>query len=63
MTFDGLKWLYLALFPQKLVKVRGGLWSGNKVSQDTFKNTPENDLDTFCDTISHFNSKYCLDFL
>jgi len=39
-------------------EIRGGLWSGNKVSQDTFKNTPENDLDTFCDIISHFDSKY-----
>ena len=32
----------------------GGLRSGNKVSQNTFKNTPEDDLDTFCDIISHW---------
>ena len=32
-------------------KSGGGLWSGNKVSQNNFKNTPE-DLDTFCDIIS-----------
>ncbi len=34
------------------------LRSGNKVSQNTFKNTPEDDLDTFYDTISHLTSKY-----
>jgi len=27
------------------------------------KNTPEDDLDTFCDIISHFTSKYQPDFL
>ena len=36
MAFYGLKYLYLAWFPQKLVKVRGS--PGNKVSQNTFKN-------------------------
>jgi len=66
MTFHGLKWLYLA-FPQKLVKVRGsrrkfevGLRSGNNVSQNTSKTTPEDDLDTFCDIISHLTSKYII---
>jgi len=34
-------------------KPKEGLRSGNKVSQNTFKNTPEDDLDTFCDIISH----------
>ncbi len=43
-------------------KSRGGLRSGNKVSQNTFKNTPEYDLDTFCDIISHLKSKYRPDF-
>ena len=52
MTFYGLKSLYL---PQKLVKVQ--------VSQNTFKNTPEDDLDTFCDIISHLTLKYCPDLL
>jgi len=33
------------------------------VSQSTFKNTPEVDLDTFCDIISHLASKYRPDFL
>ena len=37
--------------------------SGNKESQYTFKNTPEDDLDTFCDIISHLTSKYRPDFL
>jgi hypothetical protein len=40
-----------------------GLRSGNKESHNTFKNTPEDDLDTFCDIISHLTSKYRLDFL
>ena len=30
--------------------------------QNTFKNTPEDDLDTFCDIISHLTSKYRPDF-
>jgi len=41
----------------------GGLRSGNKVSQNAFKNTPGDDLDTFCDIISHLTSKYRPDFL
>ena len=49
--------------PGKSMEVRGGLRSGNKVSQNTFKNTPEDDLDTFCDIISHLTSKYRPDFL
>ena len=28
------------------------------VSQNTFENTPEDDLDTFCDIISDLTSKY-----
>ncbi len=44
-------------------KSGGGLRSGNKVSQNTFKNTPEDDLDMFCDMISHLASKYRPDFL
>ncbi len=32
--------------------------SGNKVSKNTFKNTSEDDLDTFCDIMSHLTSKY-----
>ena len=40
-----------------------GLWSGNKVSQNTFKNTPEDDLDTFFHIISDLTSKYRPDFL
>jgi len=43
--------------PGNSCEVRVGLRSGNKVSQNTFKNTPEDDLDTFCDIISHFNVK------
>jgi len=43
-------------------KYGGGLRSGNKVSQNTFKNTPEDDLDTLCDIISHLTSKYRPDF-
>jgi len=33
------------------------------LSQNTFKNTSEDDLDTFCDIISYFTSKYRPDFL
>jgi len=44
-------------------KSGGGLQSGNKVSQNTFKNTHEDDLDTFCDITSHSTSKYRPDFL
>jgi len=44
-------------------KSRGGLRSGNKVSLITFKNTPEDDLDMFCDIISYLTSKYRPDFL
>jgi hypothetical protein len=35
-----------------------GLQSGNKLSQNTIKNTPEDDLDTFCNIISRLTSKY-----
>jgi len=59
MTFYGLIWLYLGS-PRKS---RDGLRSGNKASQNTFKNTPEDDLDTFCDITSHLTSKYRPDFL
>jgi hypothetical protein len=45
------------------VEVRGGLRSGNKVRQNTFKNIPEDDLDSFFDIISHLMSKYRPDFL
>jgi len=34
----------------------------NKVSQNTFKNTHEDDLYTFCDIISHLTTKYRPDF-
>jgi len=44
-------------------KSGGELRSENKVSQNTLKNTPEDDLDTFCDIISHLTSKYRPDFL
>ena len=37
-------------------------WSGNKVIQNTIKNPPEDDLDMFCNIISHLNSKYRSDF-
>jgi len=30
---------------------------------NTFKNTPEDDLDAFCDIISHLTSKYRPSFL
>jgi len=43
-------------------EVRGGLRSGNKVSQNTFKSTPEDDLDTIFNIISHLTSKYRPDF-
>ena len=46
-----------------LGKSGSGLRSGNKVSQNTFKNTPEDDEDTFWDIISHSTSKYRPDFL
>ena len=37
---------------------------GNKVRiKNTFKNTPEYELDTFCDIISHLIAKYRPDFL
>jgi hypothetical protein len=36
--------------------------SGNKVRQNTFKTTPKDDFDTFCDIISHLTSKYRPDF-
>ena len=48
--------------PEKSRKVRGCLRSVNKVSQNTFKITPEDDLDTFCAIISHLTSKYHSDF-
>ncbi len=41
------------------MKSGGELRYGNKVSQNTFKNTP----DTLCDIISHLTSKYRPDFL
>ncbi len=44
------------------MKSEDGLRFGNNVSQNTFKNTPEDDLDTFCYIISHLTSKYRPDF-
>ena len=41
----------------------GGPRPGNKVNQNTFKKTPEDDMDTFCDIISHLTSKYHPNFL
>ncbi len=69
MTFLRLKILFgiistkTSKSPRKSRRARGGLRSGNKVSQNTFKNTPEDDLDTFSDMISHLTSKYRPDFL
>jgi len=60
MTLFGIIYTKTSKSPRKSV---GGLRSGNKVSQNTFKNTPEDDLDTFCDIISHLTSKYRPDFL
>ena len=48
---------------RKFSEVRGGRRSLNKVDQNTFQNTPEEDLDTFCNIISHIMSKYRPDFL
>jgi hypothetical protein len=69
MTFYGLKLLYLTQFTQKIAKSRRsagnfgvGLRFGNKVIQKNIKNTPEDDLGTFCIIISHLTSKYCPDF-
>ncbi len=47
--------------PEKSMEVQGS--PGNKVSQNTFKNTHEDDLDKFCHIISHLTSKYGPDFL
>jgi len=44
-------------------KSGGGPWPGNKVSQNTVKNTPEDDLDTFCDMINPLTSKHRPGFL
>jgi hypothetical protein len=41
---------------------RGGIRYGNMVIQNTIKNTPEDDLDTFCIIISHLTSKYRPEF-
>ena len=60
MTLSGIIYTRTSLSPGKS---GFGLWSGNKVSQNTFKNTPEDDMDTFCDIISHLTSKYRPDFL
>ena len=43
-------------------KTGGVLRSGNKVSQNTFKNTPEDDLDTLCDIISHLTQNIARTF-
>jgi hypothetical protein len=39
-----------------------GLADPNKVSQNTFKNTPEDGLNTFFNITSHMTSKYRLNF-
>jgi len=63
MTLSGIITTKTSKSPGKPKEVRGGLRSGNKVSQNTFKNTPEDDLDTKCDIISHltqtFHPKKC----
>ena len=63
MTLSGIISMKTSKSPGQSRKVRGGLRSGNKVSQNTFENTSEDDLDTFCDIISHLTSNYRSDFL
>jgi hypothetical protein len=59
----------MKIFKIDQVQVRGspedgiGPRSGNKIGQNTFKNTPEDNLDTFRDIISLITSKYLQDFL
>ena len=50
MTLSGIISTKTSKSPEKS---RGGLRSGNKVSQNTFKNTLEDDLDTLGDIMSH----------
>jgi len=60
MTLSGIIYIKASKSPEKFA---GGLRSGNKVSENTFKNTSDDDLNTFCDIISHLTSKYRPDFL
>jgi hypothetical protein len=59
MTLSGIISTKASKSPEKSRLVRG--WTS--VSQNTFNSTPEDDLDTFCDIISHLTSKYRPDFL
>ena len=63
MTLSGLISTKTSKSPEKSREVRGGLRTGNKASQNTLKNTHEDDLDKFCHIISHLTSKYRPDFL
>ena len=63
ITLSGMISIKTSKSPGKSREVRGGLRFGNKVIQNTFKNTSENNLDTFCEIISHLTSKYRPDFM
>jgi hypothetical protein len=69
MTLSGIISTKTSKSPEKSGEVQGSpaksgvrLPSGNKVTQNNFKNTLEDDLDMFCDIISHLTSKYRPDF-
>ncbi len=66
ISFYGLKRLHYGIIYIKtskgLGKSVGETRSQNKVGQNTFKNTPEDDMDTFCNIIIHITSKYRSDF-
>jgi hypothetical protein len=63
MTLSGIIYTKNSKSPGKPREVRGWTSVRKQGKPNTFKNTPENDLDTFCDIISHLTSKYRPDFL
>jgi hypothetical protein len=60
MTLSGIISTKTSKSPGKSREVQGS--PGWTSVQNIFKNTPEHDLDTFCDIISHLTSKYRPDF-
>jgi len=74
LDFPGLLLFFVEIMPDKVILdhkksylvILGSPGRNSvqkQISQNTYKNTPEDDLETFCDIISNLTSKYRPDFL
>jgi len=55
MTLSDIIYSKTSQSPKKFREVRGGPRFQNKATQNTYKNTPKDDLDTFCFKTSHIH--------